>query len=198
MDQQVIFKEHIEVIKALMEQQAGNIEQLGKKALEVLRNGGTIFFCGNGGSAADSQHLAAELVGRYERERDALPAVALTVDTSALTAIGNDYGFEDVFHRQLLGLGKAGDLLVAISTSGNSPNVLKAVETARRKGIFTVALTGKGGGKLAAACDQAILVPSNRTSRIQEAHIIIGHMMCQFVEEGLSDGSAGGTSQDLH
>ncbi len=191
MDLQAIFKEHHEVIRALMEQQAGKIEQLGKKAVEVLRNGGTIFFCGNGGSAADSQHLAAELVGRYERERDALPAVALTVDTSALTAIGNDYGFEDVFHRQLLALGKARDLLVAISTSGNSPNVLKAVETARRKGMFTVALTGKGGGRLAGACDQAIVVPSSRTSRIQEAHIIIGHMMCQYIEEELSGGSAG-------
>jgi D-sedoheptulose 7-phosphate isomerase len=191
MDLQAIFKEHHEVIRGLMEQQAGKIEQLGKKAVEVLRNGGTIFFCGNGGSAADSQHLAAELVGRYERERDALPAVALTVDTSTLTAIGNDYGFEDVFHRQLLGLGKAGDLLVAISTSGNSPNVLKAVETARRKGMSTVALTGKGGGRLAGACDQAIVVPSSQTSRIQEAHIIIGHIMCQYIEEELSGGSAG-------
>ncbi len=191
MDLKTIFKEHLEVIQALMEQQSGKIEQLGRKAAEVLRNGGTIFFCGNGGSAADSQHLAAELVGRYERERNALPAVALTVDTSTLTSIGNDYGFEDIFHRQLLGLGKAGDLLVAISTSGNSPNILKAVETARQRSMFTVALTGKGGGRLAAACDLAIVVPSNRTSRIQEAHIIIGHMMCQFVEEELSDSETG-------
>lgn len=191
MDLQAVFKEHLEVIRALEERQAGKIEQLGKKAVEVLQSGGTIFFCGNGGSAADSQHLAAELVGRYERERDALPAVALTVDTSALTAIGNDYGFEDVFHRQLLGLGKAGDLLVAISTSGNSPNVLKAVETARRKGMFTVGLAGKEGGKLAEACDLAIVVPSNRTSRIQEAHIVIGHMMCQYIEQESSAGSAG-------
>ncbi len=191
MDLQAIFKEHLEVIRALMEQQAGEIEQLGHKAAEVIRSGGTIFFCGNGGSAADSQHLAAELVGRYERERSALPAIALTVDTSTLTSIGNNYGFEDIFHRQLLGLGKAGDLLVAISTSGNSPNVLKAVETARRKGMFTVALTGKGGSRLAGACDQAIVVPSDRTSRIQEAHIIIGHVMCQFVEEELSDGKVG-------
>ena len=191
MDLQAIFKEHLEVIRTLMEQQAGEIEQLGHKAAEVIRNGGTIFFCGNGGSAADSQHLAAELVGRYERERSALPAIALTVDTSTLTSIGNDYGFEDIFHRQLLGLGKAGDLLVAISTSGNSPNVLKAVETAQRKGMFTVALTGKGGSRLAGACDQAIVVPSDRTSRIQEAHIIIGHVMCQFVEEELSDVKVG-------
>ena len=191
MDLQAIFEEHLEVIRSLKERQAGEIKQLVKKAAEVVRNGGTIFFCGNGGSAADSQHLAAELVGRYERERDALPAVALTVDTSVLTAIGNDYGFEDIFHRQLLGLGKAGDLLVAISTSGNSPNVLKAVETARQKGMFTAGLTGKGGGKLAGACDLAIVVPSNRTSRIQEAHIIIGHMMCQFVEAELSDGKVG-------
>ena len=191
MDLQAIFEEHLEVIRNLKERQAGEIEQLVKKAAEVVRNGGTIFFCGNGGSAADSQHLAAELIGRYERERDALPAVALTVDASALTAIGNDYGFEDVFHRQLLGLGKAGDLLVAISTSGNSPNVLKAVETSRQKSMFTAGLTGNGGGKLAGACDLAIVVPSNRTSRIQEAHIIIGHMMCQYIEEESSCGSAG-------
>ncbi|UCD38511.1 MAG: SIS domain-containing protein [Fidelibacterota bacterium] len=191
MDLQTVFKEHLEVIRALEERQVGEIERLIKKGAEIVRNGGTIFFCGNGGSAADSQHLAAELVGKYELERNALPAIALTVDTSTLTSIGNDYGFEDIFHRQLLGLGKAGDLLVAISTSGNSPNVLKAVQTARQMGIFTTGLTGMGGGQLAGMCDLAIVVPSNRTSRIQEAHIIIGHLMCQYIEEESSGGSAG-------
>jgi len=123
------------------------------------------------------------LVGKYELERKALPAIALTVDTSALTSIGNDYGFEDIFHRQLLGLGKSGDLLIAISTSGNSPNVLKAVQTARQMGIFTASLTGRDGGKLAKACDLAIVVPSDRTARIQEAHILIGHLLCQYIEQ---------------
>lgn len=183
MDIQAIFEEHHQVIQSLKLQQMDRIELLIKKGAEVVSEGGTIFFCGNGGSAADSQHLAAELVGRYELERQALPAIALTVDTSALTSIGNDYGFEDIFHRQLLGLGKSGDLLIAISTSGNSPNILKAVQTARQLGIFTAGLTGRGGGKLAEECDLAIIVPSDRTARIQEAHILIGHLLCQYIEQ---------------
>jgi D-sedoheptulose 7-phosphate isomerase len=147
--------------------------------------GGKIMFCGNGGSAADAQHLAAELTGRYLRDRPPVAAVALSTDTSALTAIGNDYGFDHVFERQVRALGRAGDVLVAISTSGNSPNVLAAAAVARALGVRVVALTGQGGGRLAADADVALRVPSAVTNRIQEMHIAIGHMLCGFVEDAL-------------
>lgn len=156
---------------------------------ESLRGGGTVFFCGNGGSAADSQHLAAELVGRYKCERASLSAVALTVDSSALTAIANDYGYDEVFARQLSGLGRAGDILVAISTSGNSPNVIKALECARAKGIASIGLSGEGGGRMACYCDILIAVPHRDTNHIQEMHIAIGHMICDLVESEFVGGS---------
>jgi D-sedoheptulose 7-phosphate isomerase len=153
--------------------------------IEALRDGGKILFCGNGGSAADSQHLAAELMGRYLRDRRPLPALALTVDTSALTAIGNDYSYDDVFSRQLTGVGKAGDVLVGISTSGRSRNVLKAFEAAKAIGIHRIALTGAEGGAMKDNCEVAIRVPASTTNRIQEMHIAVGHLLCGFVEDAL-------------
>ena len=138
--------------------------------------------CGNGGSAADAQHIAAELVGRYEKARRSFPAIALTTDTSALTALSNDFGFEEVFARQVAGLGESGDVLIAISTSGKSPNILQAVKKARQLGCRTIALSGAGAEPLASSCDVAVVVPSARTSRVQEAHIAIGHLWCEMVD----------------
>ena len=151
----------------------------------ALRAGGKVMFCGNGGSAADSQHLAAELTGRFIKDRDPLAAIALSTDTSALTCIGNDYSFEHVFLRQVQALGRPGDCLVGISTSGNSENVIRAVETAGSNGITTVGLLGRDGGRLAALVDHAIIVPHGETARIQEAHILIGHTLCGSVEQQL-------------
>lgn len=152
---------------------------------DTLRTGGKILLCGNGGSAADTQHIAAELVGRFVGERRALAAIALTTDSSALTAIANDYGYDHVFARQVAGLGRPGDLLVGISTSGTSPNVLAAMREARTMGLRTVALAGKDGGPLAVEADHAIVVPSTVTARIQEAHILIGHALCAGIERAL-------------
>jgi len=154
---------------------------------DALERGNKIVFCGNGGSAADAQHLAAELVGRYLIDRAPLPALALTVDTSALTAIANDYSFDEVFARQLGGVGQTGDVLVAISTSGNSRNVLRAIEVAREKGIKTIGLTGQSGGQMRQLCDICICVPSDRTNHIQEMHIAVGHMICGAVERKMAD-----------
>jgi D-sedoheptulose 7-phosphate isomerase len=151
-----------------------------------LKNGGCLFFCGNGGSAADSQHLAAEFLGRFLIERNPLPATALTVDTSALTAIANDYGYEQVFSRQLRGLARKGDILVGISTSGNSINVVKAFEVAREAGVKTIALTGQKDSVMSATCDLAIQVPATSTPRIQEMHIAIGHTICDLVERDMA------------
>lgn len=151
----------------------------------ALTLGRKVIFCGNGGSAADAQHLAAELMGRFLFDRDPMAAVSLTVDTSALTAIGNDYGFANVFSRQLRGIGVAGDVILGMSTSGNSENVVKAFETARAMGITTIGLTGAGGGTMAALSDILIAVPHRQTSHIQEAHIAIGHMICAMVEDSL-------------
>ena len=150
-----------------------------------LRHGGAVLVFGNGGSAADAQHFAAELVGRYEKERKAWPAIALTTDTSALTAIGNDYGFDRVFARQLEALGKNGDVAIGISTSGNSPNVLRALETANDRGLITVALTGRGGeaGKIARL---HVRVDESRTARVQEVHATLLHAICELVEEDLN------------
>jgi D-sedoheptulose 7-phosphate isomerase len=150
-----------------------------------LRGGGKILLCGNGGSAADCQHIAAELTGRFHTERTPLAALALTTDSSALTCIGNDYGYEEVFARQLRALGRPGDCLVAISTSGRSENVLRAVEVATELDLKTIALTGGDGGPLALGCEHALVMPSSVTARIQEAHIFIGHTWCGLIEEGL-------------
>jgi D-sedoheptulose 7-phosphate isomerase len=157
----------------------------GEAMTHSLRGGGKILFCGNGGSAADAQHLAAELTGRFIRDRRPLAAVALTTDTSALTSIGNDYAFDDIFARPLRALARPGDCLVAISTSGNSGNVRQAVLAARELGVISIGLLGRDGGALKSMCDHAIVVPSPVTARIQEAHILIGHTLCGLVEAGL-------------
>ena len=152
---------------------------------KLLIAGGKLLIAGNGGSAADAQHIAGELVSRFYFDRPALPALALTTDTSILTAIGNDYGYENLFSRQLEGHGKAGDLLLVISTSGNSPNILKAITVARSLQIHTVGLTGSSGGKMVDMCDMCLRIPSTVTPRIQEGHILVGHLLCAFIEQGM-------------
>jgi D-sedoheptulose 7-phosphate isomerase len=159
--------------------------QVSIQIVNSLRAGGKVIFFGNGGSAADAQHLAAEFTGRYLIERRALPALALNANTSSLTAIGNDYGFDLVFARQLEALGNAGDVAIGISTSGNSSNVLRALEVARVKSICTVTLTGASGGRMKDAADYPICVPSEETPRIQECHVLIGHLICEIVELAL-------------
>ncbi|MHB8814252.1 MAG: D-sedoheptulose-7-phosphate isomerase [Steroidobacteraceae bacterium] len=161
------------------------IQEAAALVAATLSHGGKLLLCGNGGSAADSQHLAAELSGRFVKDRRPLAAVALSTDTSALTCIANDYGFEEVFSRQVTGLGRKGDCLLVISTSGNSRNVLRAAEAARAAGIRVIGLLGRDGGAVRALCDLAIVVPSTTTARIQEAHIFIGHTLCALVEEAL-------------
>jgi D-sedoheptulose 7-phosphate isomerase len=151
----------------------------------TVRSGGTLFFCGNGGSAADAQHLATEYVVRYMRQRRAYPAVALTTDSSLLTAAANDLGFEEIFARQIEALAKPGDLLVIHSTSGNSPNVLRAAEAARGRGVPVLAFSARDGGKLAALADHSVIVPTDRTDRAQELHLCIEHLICEIVEEEL-------------
>jgi len=155
--------------------------------IACLESGGTVYFCGNGGSAADAQHLACELSGRYLMDRPALAAIALTTNTSAVTAIGNDYGFDEVYARQLDGLGSPGDVLVAITTSGRSPNVLKAVQGAHRLGMVVIGMTGQPGARFAAMCDLALVTPHAATPRIQEGHIAMGHIMCELVERAMFD-----------
>ena len=157
---------------------------------QALRDGRTVLVCGNGGSAADAQHFAAELVGRFTRERRAWPALALTTDSSALTAIGNDYGFDRVFSRQVEAHGQPGDVLIGISTSGGSPNVLAAVETARARGLVTIGLTGRDGGALGRAVHVHLNVPSPSTARTQEVHITLLHVLCDLVEQELVDADA--------
>ena len=173
---------HLATIKATFALEA-DIKKACETAVATLKAGGKILLCGNGGSAADAQHIAAELTGRYKTERGALAGIALTTDTSALTAIGNDYGYEFVFSRQLEALGREGDLLIAISTSGNSGNVLKALELARKIGIKTIGLSGRTGGAMNELCDLNLVVPSNDTPRIQEMHIMIGHIICQAIDD---------------
>ena len=149
----------------------------------ALASGHKIMFCGNGGSAADSQHWAAEIVGRFQKERKGMSAIALTVDTSILTAIANDYGYDRIFARQVEALGSTGDVLVAVSTSGNSANVLAAVAEAKSKGIKTIGMTAAGGGKMAEVCDVCLVIPDKVTARAQEVHGLIGHILCEIVEE---------------
>ena len=165
---------------------APQVARVADRYAAALRGGGTLYFCGNGGSAADAQHLAAELVGRFLGERRALPAIALTTDTSALTAIANDYGYDEVFARQVRALGRAGDVAIAISTSGKSPSVLRAVEAAREIGVKTIGLTGGDGGTLAGAVDVGLRVSASTISaRIQEVHILAGHVICELVDRRL-------------
>jgi D-sedoheptulose 7-phosphate isomerase len=173
--------EHLEVIHSVQRQQE-LLEGIARMMAAALHRGNQILWCGNGGSAGDSQHLAAEIVGRFRRERRGLPSIALTTDTSILTSISNDYGYEAVFSRQVEAMSRPGDVLVGISTSGNSRNVVAALETAKLHGVATVAFTGEGGGRMGALADHLFAVGSRDTARIQEAHILAGHMICDWLE----------------
>jgi len=161
------------------------LEQAVAVCIDALRNGGKLLFCGNGGSAADAQHWAGELVSRFYYDRPGLAAIALTTDSSILTAIGNDYGYDYTFARQVEALGQAGDVLVAISTSGNSPNVLRAADAARARSMQVIAFTGRSGGKLLALSDSCFRMPSDETPRIQEGHEFVGHLLCALIEAGM-------------
>ena len=189
--QNAIIKEflaHQETIKKVIETMQKPLLEASKLAVETLRAGNKILLCGNGGSAADAQHIAAELTGRYKTERRGLPGIALTTDTSALTAIGNDYGYDRVFDRQVEALAQKGDLLIGISTSGNSINVINALKVAREMGCKTLGLTGRDGGAMNELCDINLVVPSNDTPRIQEMHILFAHTICQIIDNELSYG----------
>ncbi len=174
---------HRDVIARIEQEMSPRIAEMTTLLVETFTQGGKLLVMGNGGSAADAQHFVAEIVGRFKMERRALPAIALSTDTSILTAIGNDYGFDKVFRRQVEALAVAGDLVVGISTSGNSPNVQQALELAREKGCRTVALLGKDGGSIRLCCDLALVVPSDDTPRIQEGHITIIHIVCDLLEK---------------
>ncbi len=184
---QNIIAESVSVKQKLMADEAAmsQIEQVANKMIESYRAGGKTLFAGNGGSAADAQHLAAELVNRFTFDHDGIPALALTTDSSVVTSISNDYNFDVLFSRQVKALGNAGDVFIGISTSGNSANILQAFDVCREKKIFTVGLTGGTGGKMAGKCDVCICVPSTVTARIQETHILIGHILCGLVEDSL-------------
>ena len=173
---------------ARLDAMASDVARAARQISDTLRGGGKVMFCGNGGSAADSQHLASEFTGRFVDDRRPLAGLALSTDSSALTCIANDYAFDQVFERQLRGLGRSGDVLVAISTSGKSANVLRAVHAARDIGVGVIGLLGRDGGPLKPLCDVALVVPSDTTARIQEAHIFIGHTLCALVEEALGVG----------
>jgi len=177
-------RNHLTVVSNL-EQHKETFLRIASRLTETIRNGGKILWCGNGGSAADAQHMAAEFVGRFRNERPGWASIAVTTDTSILTAIANDYGFDTVFARQVQALCHPGDVLAAFSTSGNSANVLNAVHAARSMQAFTVAFTGEDGGKLHSLVDECFCVPSRDTARIQESHILIGHMLCDYVERQL-------------
>ena len=164
---------------------AGEILKAAHTIRDCLSNGGKLLLMGNGGSAGDSQHIAAELIGRFKKERKAIPAIALTVDTSSLTALGNDYGFETIFERQLEALAQKNDAVIGISTSGNSENVVRALKKANALGAETIGLVGNDGGKIKEVANLSIVIPSNDTARIQEVHITIGHIICELIEEDL-------------
>lgn len=180
-----IIEESIAVKKDLIKSQSGAIEKAAEAMINALKAGGKIIVFGNGGSAADSQHIAAELVGRFLKERKGLPAIALTTNTSILTAIANDYSYNQIFSRQVDALAQKNDVAIGISTSGKAANVIEAVELANRKGLVTIALTGGDGGGLAKIAKTSIIVPSRATPRIQEAHVTIVHILCQLVEDAL-------------
>jgi D-sedoheptulose 7-phosphate isomerase len=176
-------EEHLQALKTLLDSGLADIESAGRVICDALAAGNKILLCGNGGSAADAQHIAAELVGRYQDQRRPFPAIALTTDTSALTALSNDFGYEQVFARQVQALAKAGDVLIAISTSGKSPNVVKAAEAGRTLGCKIIGLTGIHAEPLADYCFITVQVLSERTARVQEGHITIGHLWCEMVDE---------------
>jgi D-sedoheptulose 7-phosphate isomerase len=178
-------RESVKVKEALLKEQVANIEKAARAIIKSLRLGGKVLIFGNGGSAADSQHMAAELVGRFKKERRALAAIALSTNTSILTAIGNDYGYEPTFARQVSALGRKGDVAIAISTSGNSVNVLNAIKEAKSLDMETIGLAGFDGGKLCKACDITITVGSKDTPRVQESHVMIIHILCDLIEREL-------------
>ena len=180
------FLAHQETIAKVIETMQEPLLEASKLAVETLRAGNKILLCGNGGSAADAQHIAAELTGRYKSERRGLPGIALTTDTSALTAIGNDYGYDRVFDRQVEALANKGDLIIGISTSGNSKNIVSALKLGRELGCKTLGLSGRDGGAMNEVCDVNLIVPSSDTPRIQEMHILFGHTICQIVDNELS------------
>jgi D-sedoheptulose 7-phosphate isomerase len=175
--------DHQQLIKKVSEQLTGDIEKACEMIVSVIQSGNKVLTAGNGGSAADAQHIAAELSGRFVKNRKALPGIALTTDTSAITAIANDYGYDYVFARQVEALAQPGDLFIGISTSGNSQGVLNAFETAGRFGCKTLGFSGRDGGKMNGLCDLNIVVPSDVTARIQEMHILIGHILCKAVDD---------------
>ncbi len=179
------FGEHLEVAARTRVALGQDFARLADAALACVRGGGKLLFFGNGGSASDAQHLATELTVRFITDRPSIPAIALTTDTSALTAIGNDMGFDQIFARQVEALGRKGDMAIGISTSGNSKNVLLALETARAQGLVTVGFAGRNGGKMLELCDIALVVPSQITAHIQEMHITLGHLLCAALEQGL-------------
>jgi D-sedoheptulose 7-phosphate isomerase len=179
------FRESAEVKLKFLQEYTDRIVEVTHLILDAYRQGRKLLFFGNGGSATDASHLAAELVNRYRRNREGLPAIALTTDMSVITSIGNDLSYTEIFARQVQALGQKGDIAVAISTSGNSPNVLRAVEAAKRKEIMTIGFTGGTGGKLVNLVDHVFIVPSQNTARIQETHITLGHIICELVEERL-------------
>ncbi len=181
------FRETAQNLRTMSEDRAlhAAVAQVATACIDALRRGNKILFAGNGGIAADAQHLAGELVSRFNYDRPGLAAIALTTDTSVLTAIGNDYGYERVFARQVEAVGSPGDVFIAISTSGRSPNILTALQAARAKGLLTVGLTGRGGGQMPEFCDHCLRTPSDATPRIQEGHITIGHTVCWLIEREL-------------
>lgn len=182
-----VIQESIATKERLIAECTESIAVCGNLLAETLQKGGKILFCGNGGSAADAQHLAAELVIRYRAsvQRRALPAIALTVDPSLLTAGANDLGYDAVFARAVEAYGRTGDALVGITTSGNSPNIIRAFEQAKSQGLATIGLLGNGGGKILPLCDASVIVPSHETARVQESHILVGHIWCEMIEEKL-------------
>jgi D-sedoheptulose 7-phosphate isomerase len=177
--------EHLGVINLIDNSYIDKIYYCAELIVKTLQGGGTIFWCGNGGSASDSQHLAAELIGRYNKNRKPIRSISLSSDAAVMTCISNDFGYDDLFARQLEGLGKKGDILIAITTSGNSQNILNAINQAKKMQIHSIGLLGKGGGEAKLICDNAIIVPSQTTARVQEMHILFGHIFCDLIEEGL-------------
>ena len=181
------FESHLKTIQMVQNNMENTLADASKIVVETLKNGNKVLLCGNGGSAADAQHFAAELTGRYKTEREGLAAIALTTDTSALTAIGNDYGYERVFDRQTQALAREGDLLIGISTSGNSKNIINALQVAKELGCSTIGLSGRDGGAMNAVCDINVVVSSDNTPRIQEMHILFIHTICQLVDDNFKE-----------
>lgn len=185
-------QEHLEVLSLLQADQSALelLSHLSKAIINCFQNGGKVYFCGNGGSAADAQHLAAEFSGRFYIDRDGLPAEALHCNTSYLTAVANDYSYDVIYSRLMRGMGRKGDILVGISTSGNSRNIVNAFDVCQEKEIITIALTGHSGGRMGEMADYSLIVPSDDTPRIQEAHILLGHIICEIVESAIFDNNS--------